>query len=77
LSENPGAYCARATASIFLRSHDRCKEYFKVESWLAHLRQHERVTTADRHVQESARPFHIGENEPVVTHYIAAGSQHR
>jgi MFS family permease len=54
----------------------RYLEYFMVESWLAHLRQHERVTTADRHVQDSARPFHIGENEPVVTHYIATGSQH-
>jgi quinol monooxygenase YgiN len=54
----------------------RYLEYFMVESWLAHLRQHERVTTSDRHVQDSARPFHIGENEPVVTHYIATGSQH-
>jgi MFS family permease/quinol monooxygenase YgiN len=49
-----------------------CETFF-VESWLEHLRQHERVTKADRVVQEAVRHFHIG-GEPKVTHLIAAES---
>lgn len=43
-------------------------ETFRVESWTEHLRQHERVTVADREVEESVRKFHIGRTPPVVTH---------
>jgi predicted MFS family arabinose efflux permease len=49
-------------------------ETFLVESWMEHLRQHERVTNADRLVQEAVERFQI-EGEPKVTHYIAAGSE--
>jgi len=47
-------------------------ETFIVESWLEHLRQHERVTAGDRTVQEGIRRFHIAGAPPVVTHLIAA-----
>jgi predicted MFS family arabinose efflux permease len=43
-----------------------------VESWVEHLRQHERVTVADRAVIERARSFHTGEGGPVVSHYVYA-----
>lgn len=50
----------------------RCVEYFMVESWIEHLRQHERVTNADRLLQERIRRFHRGDTPPVVTHLISA-----
>ena len=49
----------------------RFVETFLVESWLEHLRQHERVTNADRVLQSEVRRFHL-EGEPKVTHLIAA-----
>jgi predicted MFS family arabinose efflux permease len=48
----------------------RILETFLVESWLEHLRQHERVTNADRVLQEAVGRFHKGKT-PVVTHFIA------
>ena len=33
-------------------------ETFLVESWLEHLRQHERVTNADRVLQDAVHRFH-------------------
>jgi transmembrane secretion effector len=47
----------------------RFLETFLVESWLEHLRQHERVTNADRVLQEHINRLVIG--EPIVTHLIA------
>src|SRR5271170_7018918 len=49
----------------------RIVETFLVESWLEHLRQHERVTNADRLVQDAMHRF-LFEGAPKVTHYIAA-----
>jgi Transmembrane secretion effector len=51
----------------------RVVETFLVASWMEHLRQHERVTNADRLVQECVDRFHLGE-APKVTHFIAATS---
>lgn len=51
----------------------RYLEYFMVESWLEHLRQHGRVTHADADIQAMVRSFHQGQDKPVVEHYIAAG----
>jgi hypothetical protein len=48
-------------------------EEFVVESWLAHLRQHERMTISDLEVQRRIRATHLGPDAPRVTHYIAAG----
>jgi hypothetical protein len=47
----------------------RYLESFVVESWLEHLRQHERITAADREVQRRALAFHRGEGAPRVTHF--------
>jgi MFS family permease len=49
----------------------RIVETFLLESWMEHLRQHERVTQADRVTQEAVQRFHLG-GVPKVTHLIAA-----
>jgi hypothetical protein len=49
----------------------RILETFLIESWMEHLRQHERVTEADRLLQEELRRFDRSGN-PKVTHFIAA-----
>jgi hypothetical protein len=49
----------------------RVVETFLVESWLEHLRQHERVTNADRLVQDAVHRFHIA-GVPIVSHLIAS-----
>ncbi|MGB6537976.1 MAG: MFS transporter [Xanthobacteraceae bacterium] len=51
----------------------RMVETFLVGSWMEHLRQHERVTNADRIVQDCVRQFQMSD-EPKVTHFIAAES---
>ena len=48
----------------------RFLESFVVESWLEHLRQHERITASDRAVQAIAHAFHRGSDPPVVRHFI-------
>lgn len=48
----------------------RMVETFWTESWLEHLRQHQRVTNADRVLQDSVHRFHT-EGIPQVTHLIA------
>ncbi len=47
-------------------------EAFISESWLEHLPQHERVTHADRALEEELRTYQVGDNAPVVTHLISA-----
>jgi len=42
-----------------------------VNSWLEHLRQHERVTNADRVLEDTIDRFQT-EGAPRVTHLIAA-----
>ena len=49
----------------------RMIETFLVESWLEHLRQHERVTNADRVLQETIQQFQT-QGAPKITHLIAA-----
>ena len=46
-------------------------ETFLVPSWIEHLRQHERVTAADRELEQVAHSFHLGDGPPHVTHYLA------
>ncbi len=52
----------------------RFLETFMVASWLEHLRQHQRVTNADRVVQDAIREFGAAA-EPKVTHLIAVRLQ--
>jgi hypothetical protein len=53
------------------QSQNSFLETFLVESWLEHLRQHQRVTNADRLLQNAVHQFQV-EGVPKVTHFIAA-----
>jgi MFS family permease len=55
---------------------ERFLETFVVASWAEHMRQHERVTMADRDVEERARAFQQPGVAPIVTHFIAARNTH-
>lgn len=46
-------------------------EWFQVESWAEHLRQHKRVSKADADIQAEVLRFHQGEQRPVVRHFLA------
>ncbi|MBA1275347.1 MFS transporter [Stutzerimonas azotifigens] len=46
-------------------------EWFQVESWAEHLRQHQRVSKADADIQAEVLRFHRGEGRPVVRHFLA------
>jgi quinol monooxygenase YgiN len=50
----------------------RYLETFTVESWAEHLRQHQRVTVSDRVAEDRARAFHVGDEPPMMSHYISA-----
>jgi MFS family permease len=47
----------------------RYLETFLLDSWIEHVRQHHRVTSADRIAEDRLRALTLG--EPRVTHYIA------
>lgn len=49
----------------------RVIEWFLVESWAEHLRQHQRVSRADADLQAQALRFHTGPDKPVVHHFLA------
>jgi len=48
-------------------------ETFLVDSWLEHMRQHRRVTQADRVAEEKMR--NLAREPPRITHYIAAEAE--
>jgi hypothetical protein len=50
---------------------ERVMEWFLVESWAEHLRQHHRVSKADADLQGEALRFHIGPDKPEVHHFLA------
>ena len=50
---------------------ERMIEWFLVESWAEHLRQHHRVSQADADLQAEALRFHVGPGRPEVHHFLA------
>ncbi|TEA77195.1 MFS transporter [Allopusillimonas ginsengisoli] len=50
---------------------DMLLEWFTVESWAEHLRQHRRVSRADADIQNEALHFHEGSEKPLVRHFLA------
>jgi MFS family permease len=46
-------------------------EWFFIESWVEHMRQHQRVSRHDADLQASVQRFHHGEDPPAVRHFIA------
>ncbi len=50
----------------------RFLEYFIVDSWLEHLRQHERVTHEEQRLQDRIRALHRDAQPPSVRHFVGA-----
>lgn len=50
---------------------DHFIETFMVTSWLEHLRQHQRVTVADKALEDRIRALHAGPGLPEIHHFIA------
>lgn len=50
---------------------ERIVEWFMVESWAEHLRQHKRVSNADADLQREVLRFHVGAERPAVQHLLA------
>ncbi len=54
---------------------ERYVETFVVTSWAEHLRQHERITVADRKIEEQALALQQDGTSPAVSHFIAVHPQ--
>ncbi|WP_437614943.1 MFS transporter [Erwinia sp. V71] len=50
---------------------DTLVEWFLVESWQEHLRQHQRVSHADAALQQEVQRFHRGTEKPQVHHLLS------
>jgi MFS family permease len=50
----------------------RYVETFFIESWAEHMRQHERITNADRATEDLVRTFHVGKEPLAVFHFVSA-----
>jgi len=50
---------------------ERVVEWFFVESWAEHLRQHRRVSKTDADTQAEVRRFHQGPGDPGVAHFLS------
>jgi MFS family permease len=59
-----GLFCDAAEPSRFVES-------FITESWAEHLRQHSRITEADKGIEDRIAAFHIGGGRPTSIHLIA------
>jgi MFS family permease len=64
-----GAYAWGLTEDT--RDPERLVEWFLVESWAEHLRQHQRVSVADAALQAAAQRLHAGPGQPAVSHFLA------
>lgn len=53
----------------------RYVESFAVESWVEHMRQHQRATVADGEISSRVRAFHLGPEPPQVSHLISAEAE--
>ncbi len=49
-------------------------EWFMIESWVEHLRQHHRTSLTDADLHSEVRRFHKGSTPPTVRHYISLSS---
>jgi MFS family permease len=49
-------------------------ECFMVESWLEHLRQHDRVSISDRALQEQINNCLVVDSKKLINHYVAASN---
>ena len=54
-----------------IQKPNRYFECFMVESWLEHLRFHERISISDRKIQDKVNSLHKGPHRPKTTHFVA------
>ena len=52
-------------------------EWFFVESWAEHLRQHKRVSHSDADLQSNVVRYHVGPGKPEIRHLLAASPSAR
>jgi MFS family permease len=59
--------------SLWVDAKDSARhiESFVEESWLEHLRHHERVTALDRDIEARVRGFHLGPEPPAMQHWLS------
>jgi MFS family permease len=74
--ERLGRSRRRSGASRWGVFHDaadpgRYLEAYIVGSWVEHLRQHERVSVAEKELQERVHAFLVSETPPVVSHFVS------
>ena len=50
----------------------RYVECYLAGTWIEHLRQHERVSQADKELEQAVYQFHVGEHPPRVRHLLGA-----
>ncbi|SFN54973.1 MFS transporter [Variovorax sp. OV329] len=50
---------------------ERIVEWFLLESWAEHMRQHHRVSQADADLQKEVMRFHQGPERPAVHHFLS------
>jgi MFS family permease len=50
---------------------ERLTEWFFLESWAEHLRQHHRVSKADADLQSNVLRWHVGPDAPAIRHLLA------
>ncbi|HSX61512.1 MAG TPA: MFS transporter [Tahibacter sp.] len=55
---------------------ERIVEWFLVESWAEHLRQHHRVSNADADLQREIVALHEGPEPPLVRHLLSVRGRH-
>jgi MFS family permease len=56
---------------------EKMLEWFMVESWAEHLRQHKRVSNADADLQQEVIRFHVGPDRPLVRHLLTVEKRRR
>ncbi|WP_246704428.1 MFS transporter [Rhizobium sp. P32RR-XVIII] len=54
---------------------EKIVEWFLVESWVEHLRQHKRVSKADADLQQETLKYHVGPEKPVVRHLLSTDAR--
>jgi Transmembrane secretion effector len=63
--------CFSELVQYFRRLEGTSRHNVLVESLFEHMRQHERLTEADRATDDAVRAFHLGEGTPLVSHPVA------
>ncbi|GGF77528.1 MFS transporter [Azorhizobium oxalatiphilum] len=70
-----GAYACGITEDA--ADPEKLVEWFMVESWAEHLRQHRRVSHADADLQNAMTRYHMGPEAPVVRHFLTLETQRK